>query len=177
MNEGAERELAMRLAPQLRGIAGHLLGPTASRADIDDLAQEGYCALWKALRDFDGEVVDVWCRVVAANGMRKYLQYWSYALRDRSKVDYVGGTAELTDIENALGVAERVQLVQDAYHAGRVREAVDRLPPVAKEYVTRRFWRGETTTVLQREMSPSTWTRAKRRLGADLGDLVSPDAR
>lgn len=168
--EDEQRELARRLNPQLRRCATQILGTDATPTNIDDVAQEGWVTLWRALRDFEGgEVVDVWCRAVARNGMRNYLQQWRYALRDLRRVDYVGGAAELDLI---TGSAEGVEAVAVGYHHGRVLEAVNALPPGYRDYVIRRFWQGYSTTELQQIMSRSVWTRVKPLLTAELSDLV-----
>lgn len=161
--------LLVALRPWAQRVAANLLGHGANRHDIDDLAQEGYLALVKALVDFDGDPAEVWCKVVLRNGMGKRLQYERYALRDQRRLDLVG---DALDVE-ALSASAELAGVQEAYHDGRVAAAVDALPPSYRTYVIKRFWQGYPTTELQRTMSPSTWTRVKPRLARELRDLVS----
>lgn len=167
-------ELLVRLRPKLRGAAYRMLSPDEHR-HAEDLASEAWISVWRALPIFPGDPADetgvmAWCMAVARNRMRNWIRE---TLLAPTHGEHNSRLTQDNDLIDLVEAGEQLPGIQTAYHDGRVREAVDRLPARQREYVIARFWHGESTTSLQRRMSPSTWTRLKPKLADELEPLVT----
>jgi RNA polymerase sigma factor (sigma-70 family) len=184
-----DRQLLVELRPRLRGMAWGLLSNNELRY-VDDLAQEGWIAVWRARPTAPVTIIDCdelvsWCTVVARNAMRNWIRSEILAQKSggpgESKVEnkvvptqMYGGAPELLELHDlATALWDGIELTVNAYHHGRVLEALASLPPRQREYVVERFWNCRSTTELHHGVfSPATWTQAKRNLRRDLADLI-----
>lgn len=172
-----DHALLLELRPVLRSIAAGLLGPMTQQEDIDDLAQEGWVALWRDRRKAT-TITRAWCVHSARWGMTRYLQRQRYGrtLRNVWQVECVGGAEELESIEDVVEVDRALELVEVGYHRGEVVSAVNRLTPAQRRYVLARFWYGLTELEINERLnqagSGSTWRqRVKPKLREELADL------
>jgi RNA polymerase sigma factor (sigma-70 family) len=133
-------EILASYLPWLRVVAGNMLG--FDSPDLQDLVQEGYIAMWRALRSYDrgGGPLDWWLKYKA--GMR--MKTVSIRAHEKVQPDSLdaprteGGEA-YADLLEAPDLLERIEL---AYHHGEIGAAIDRLSPQQRRYVLARFWLG-----------------------------------
>ncbi len=137
-------ELLRDYLPWLRVVAANLVG--RDDPDVQDLVQEGYIAMWKALKTFvpgKGEL-DYWLKFKAVNRMRT-LVIRSYDHPEREPVyldqprNEEGGT--IADLLEGPDLLDQIDI---AYHHGEIAAAIDRLTPAQRRYVIARFWLGLT---------------------------------
>lgn len=119
-------------------------------SDIDDLAQEGYIAMWRAVGTWDEAkgALPSWLTGAARQRMRDVTYgggRWTghEALRGRREVDRVSLDAIVESAPDAvLGDVATLDGVEMAYHDGEIAEALAALPPEQRAYVYARFWLG-----------------------------------
>lgn len=163
-----ELDLLRNYRPWLR-IVGARMADRPSQAE--DLAQEGWIAIWRALPGYDGErPFDPWAKSVAINRMRNVIRDSHAGLRDTRREATVADVTELVD------VGSEIEGLELAYHAGEIRAALDRLTPLQRDYVIARFWGGLTYSELNarfesRNSNAAFWKRAKTSLAAELEHL------
>lgn len=123
-------EILREYLPWLRVVAGNLAG--FDSPDLQDLVQEGYIAMWRALRSFspDSGVLDFWLKFKASNRMK------TIAGRRKSP------DAELPAWSLDIAAPDLLEKIDIAYHHGEIAQAIDRLSPAQRRYVIARFWLG-----------------------------------
>jgi RNA polymerase sigma factor (sigma-70 family) len=135
-------EILRDYLPWLRKVAGGMLG--FDDPGLDDLVQEGYIEMWRALRRWDSGrgPLDYWLKFKSSNRMKtvstRAHEKAVLASIDALHTDH-GDT--LADLLEAPDVLERIEL---AYHDGEIAAAIDRLTPQQRKYVLARFWLGLT---------------------------------
>lgn len=142
-------EILRPYMPWLRTVACNLLGYTD--VGVQDLMQEGYIEMWKALRRYNAAAgpLDYWLKFKASNRMK------TIAIRAREHPERVPASlnqtvysdptpVELGDILEDLGAAELLETVDLAYHHGEIAAAINALSPQQRRYVIARFWLGLT---------------------------------
>jgi RNA polymerase sigma factor (sigma-70 family) len=132
----------------LRKVATGLIG---DHALVDDLAQEGWIAMWRATATYDpdrGALPD-WLTDHAYWRMLTCVSNQAWLGRPRRNLgrgrlsDYVEHpTADDASIWELLTAADVLDGVALAYHRGQILEAINRLSPSQRRYVYLRFWRG-----------------------------------
>jgi RNA polymerase sigma factor (sigma-70 family) len=102
----------------------------------EDLAQEGWVAMWKAHQRWNGTGdVTMWLKANARWRMKTILS----RRRDDMAVDWdVNSDDEIWQLASGDVVDE----VMDAYHSGEIMAAIDKLSPKQREYVMLRFYMG-----------------------------------
>jgi RNA polymerase sigma factor (sigma-70 family) len=154
--------------PWLRVVAGNLIG--FENPDVQDLVQEGYIAMWKAIKSFtpDKGKLDWWLKFKAANRMK------TLAIRRPLPDD------ELQDWSLDIAAPDLLDQIDIAYHHGEIAAAIDRLTPQQKRYVIARFWLGLSGNEMQQlgvfTYDPSALWNSKRngarwKLQEDLAHL------
>lgn len=149
---GSYDEILSEYLPWLRKVAGNLTGFGSS--GLDDLVQEGYIAMWRALGTHDEAAgpLDYWLKFKSSNRMK------TLAIRAAEKTDPlhldepVGSKARAGGFEDLvitlgdtiadLGSDELLNKIELAYHDGEVAQAIDHLTPAQRKYVVARFWYG-----------------------------------
>lgn len=138
----------------LRTVAARLCTDVALR---EDLCQEGWIAMWRALNRFDPAkgALPAW---LTSHAYRRMLD----CARDRAWLGRPGrhqgrtpvrnvqelatpGTAEVWDQLTTVDALDGVML---GYHHGAILDAINRLSPAQRRYVYARFWQGLTTAEL-----------------------------
>ena len=117
----------------LRTVSSKLIAIWPKYAiDQQDLIQEGYIAMWKAIRSHKpgSAPLDYWMKFQAHHRMK------TVCLRSHS--EQPEEIPEWFDIA-APDLLERVEL---AYHHGEIAQAIGSLTPQQKKYVYARFWLG-----------------------------------
>lgn len=99
----------------------------------EDLAQEGWIALWQASKSWDPTrgPLNYWLKFKANGRMVDVLRNWS----NNDIHDFVDTVPDLLHAAD-LGSIEL------AYHDGEIMEAINSLAPREREYIVRRFWQG-----------------------------------
>lgn len=132
----------------LRATASRLMSDPAL---IDDLAQEGWIAMWRALRDYRPEkgALPAWLTQHAMWRMLDCARDKAWLGRPPRNMgsSKVRDVAEYAAADDAT-VWDRIQSVDVAddlliaYHRGEIADAVTHLTPQQRRYVYLRFWRG-----------------------------------
>ncbi len=124
------------------------LAPRRS-CDWRDLAQEGWIAMWRALRTYDpalgAEVsyLTTAARMRMVDCLRRNL--WTGTPSRRGHVREAPATPVDTAWDWVDAIASEAQVYQDldeAYHRGQIFVAVNQLTPAQRRYVYLRFWAG-----------------------------------
>ena len=143
-------EILRPYLPWLRTVAGNLLG--FDSPGIQDLMQEGYIEMWKALKRYDAKAgpLDYWLKFKASNRMKTIaIRAHDHPEREPAYLDEPvysdpAATVSLGDLIEDLGASELLDKIDIAYHHGEIAAAIDRLSPQQKRYVIARFWLGLT---------------------------------
>jgi DNA-directed RNA polymerase specialized sigma24 family protein len=123
-----------------------------------DLAQEGWVAMWQALQTYDESrgALPAWLTMKALGRMR-------YCARDKAWLGrpgrHQGGHNKVVDVTeypvaaeaplwDTLEAADLVDSTILAYHRGEIMTAIAALTVKQREYVYLRFWRGYRQTEL-----------------------------
>lgn len=141
--------------------------------DVDDLAQEGHVAMWRAIEAWDPDrgSLPSWLTGAARLRMRAIAHskgQWtgrpetrgSASVRPVASVDAVED--ELDALTAGYDVAEAVVM---AYHHGEIAAALDALTPAQRRYVLARFWAG---------VDPASRSPGTRRIAALIPELSRP---
>lgn len=171
-------ELLAELRPKLRRRAADMLG--SQTRHVDDLAQEGWIAVWRALPTRPVSVVQYdeivgWCIGVARNRMRNWIRDELAAPRRGMNREVSAGSGTDSLIE-ALSESESTETVDAAYHHGELAAAFDALSPRQRQYVIARFWHGLKGVELDvalgvRKATAALWNgpyRARERMAKEL---------
>ena len=175
-------EILRDYLPWIRVVAGNLIG--FDSPDLQDLVQEGYIAMWHALRSFDGVKgpLDYWLKFKGRSRM-KTVSIRAHEHPEREPLDLCapcgGGDDTLADLIHGPDIIEQTEL---AYHHGEIAVAVSQLSPQQRRYVIARFWLGlsgnEMVTLGVFAYDPSSLWNCKRngarwKLQSALGHLAS----
>lgn len=141
--------------------------PNSPNIDTEDLAQEGWLAMWVALEK---------AKAAGRTINEAYLkQAARWAILNLLKQRYPDIPLEPSEIPDAVSFQPDRDFSR---HREEVRAAVAELPERQREYVYLRFWEGRSTKVMQNEDGYSTglWfkpsTGAKAVLASKLAHLA-----
>ena len=190
---GDYRSWLLTQAERLLGSHGH--------PDRDDLVQEGYIAMWRALDTYDEAkgALAGWLTYRARMRMLECIQQRQWtgkpAHRDgRHKVegpafidsldrelhgDRDGGQTRVTVADIVAGV-EYLEGTELAYHHGEIMAALEALTPAQRKYVEAKFWHGMSESEIKAEVfgydAGSLWRSQKNgarlKLAEALGHLA-----
>lgn len=132
-----------------------------SDIDWEDLAQEGWIAMWKADQSYDGRGNrDMWLKANARWRMKTVLR----KRENNMPVDF-NTPFNNNDDDTIWYVDAGVWLddVATAYHEGEIMAAIDRLPEKQRKYVMLRFYCGYQHQQLTKEFgyNPGTFWSSK----------------
>ncbi len=169
----------------LRSVAAGLITDQHLR---EDLAAEGWIAMWRALRAFnpDRGALPAWLTYKAYRRMLDCSRDRTWLGRParhqgRTPVRHVQEVATAPDAEiwEQLAAPDTHDALLWAYHQGAILDAVNRLSPAQRRYVYARFWQGMTSGELTRlygydphGLWDSRVNGARMKLRADLSPLV-----
>lgn len=147
-----------------------------------DLAQEGWVAMWRALRAYDPSkgALPSWLTTAAKLRMRDVYRRdtWTGTPTARGHTREHPAIPVDTDDEYITVLLGRSDDIADRvaqrYHDGEIADAINSLPPDQREYVVLRFWGGLTYSELDKKLGRSTgllWKRAKPALEKKLAHL------
>jgi RNA polymerase sigma factor (sigma-70 family) len=188
MNKTEERELLLRYRPRLRRKA---IGMTLQFPQwAEDLASEGWIALWLATRTYDGRdgvTLDYWLMRNAYDRMRVMIRHWTAQCRDARRTELAGDpwekinaysdgpTREFTSTDTVwIGMTTDLTGIENAYHYGEIAQAMAELTPRQREYIYLRYFRGFDTAELTAHFGypPKTvGQQARRNLAKSLSHL------
>lgn len=170
MTETEERKLLEKYRSWLRVVAADLLRGRPPHL-IDDLASEGWIAIWKAMhenRNVDKKApLDWWLKRQAKLRMTRMIRDWFEPMKQRQHTwvedvtDYVDLPALLPDIEIA-------------YHRGEIYQALNILSPREREYVVMRYLLAQTPAELTAHFGyepTALWRTARPKLARELAYL------
>jgi RNA polymerase sigma factor (sigma-70 family) len=187
-------ELLPRFRKWLYAVA---YGIGADPLCIDDIVQEGYIAMWRALKTHDARkgVVTTWITNAARMRMMAMMQRGRpfghearrgvVALEDRVTPDSLERLMEDGGIEVAVLSHRVLDDIVSAYHHGDIVRAVNDLPSLQRRYIVLRFWAGMDTGAIAHSLDVPLrtagylWTGAgaepgtRARLAAALAPLAS----
>lgn len=154
-----------------------------SRPDVwQDLAQEGHIAMWKALSTFDeskGALPSWLCgaaKLRMTDVYRRDTWFGTPSVRGHKR-ERAARPIDVSDdwVETLIGAtADALAAVEWQYHEGEIYAAINALPPHQREYVYRRFWKGETYTEIAKTMPSANyhWSQARKYLAVSLSHLT-----
>lgn len=159
-------------------VANDLLGP--EHPDVDDLAQEGYIAMWRALGTFDSAKGSLpsWLTLNARTRMQECVQrgHWFGAPSRRGKRPNQAVVVSLDALPVEVAVSADLEGVELAYHQGELVAAIDALTPSQRRYVIARFWGGLTCTQMEKfgvfTNAGGRWEAARAKLAESLAHLA-----
>lgn len=188
MSPDEERELLLSWRPWLRKVARGMTERLTQHGHGDrseDLAQEGWIALWQATRTYDGRggvSFDYWLRRCAHDRMRVVLRLWMARCRDVNVTELggdpwerVNNWSELASDNAWVSLLTNLGDVEFAYHHGEIAQAMASLTPRQREYVYLRFHLGYTTPELTAHFGypPKTLgVRVREKLAVKLAHLI-----
>lgn len=161
----SEHELLASYRPWLRTTARRALN---GRPGSEDLAQEMWIAMWRALADQTVAPQDFWLKRQALLRMKTCLRDWHDPMKHRQHV-FTHDVTEVADLPAELGTVEL------AYHHGEIHAALDRLSPREREYVALRFWGGLNYPELAEHFGyrpTNLWRTARPKLAEALEHLA-----
>lgn len=131
----------------LRKIASQLIADPHLQ---QDLAQEGWVAMWRAFQDYDESkgALPSWLTTKALWRMRDCARDRAWLGRPprhmgrsnvRDAVEYASSDTPMWELLEAVDVVDAVCL---AYHRGEIMTAIAALSPAQRRYVYLRFWKG-----------------------------------
>lgn len=132
----------------LHRVANDLLPPESP--DHDDIVQEGYVAMWRALGTYDPArgTLPSWLTGAARLRMHEVAHghgQWTGrpATRGSRSVEAAVSLDALTAADpDHPSLAVMLDDVEAAYHHGEIAEAIASLSPAQRRYVFARFWLG-----------------------------------
>ncbi len=126
-------EVLLSYRQWLRAVASRM----TTSARVDDLAQEGWISMWKALEAFDGRSpLDFWLKRKAYGRMTMLV---SRDWKTNKEQQYVW--TDFTDPDAADSQSYVPNTHEVEYHRDEIRAAVSNLTEREREYVWLRFWR------------------------------------
>jgi RNA polymerase sigma factor (sigma-70 family) len=164
-----ERELLLAYRPWLRTTARNFLRGRPEH-QAEDLAQEGWIAMWRAFQDDSGGApLDWWLKRQAILRMNQMIRDWLTTNKQRAHLftDDVGALVELS---------AHVEGIEIAYHHGEILQALNALTSREREYVYLRFWCGwrQPQMIEHFGYKPSAlWGTARPKLRAALAHLAA----
>lgn len=180
-----ERELLEHYRPWLRKVAAGMTTPSM----VEDLAQEGWIALWLAYGKADERraPTDWWLKKKAHGRMITLVSRDWRTLKSRTwgipagqarpstdeELSTVG--ASVWDSEQLLDGADLIDGAEWAYHHGEIARALDELTPAQRKYVVLRFWHGYGTWDMVDEYGydpRGIWAGARKALISSLAHLA-----
>jgi RNA polymerase sigma factor (sigma-70 family) len=118
---------------------------------VDDLAQEGYIAMWRALPKYDPKQghLPSYLTYCARSRMIEVLRRGTWTgkpenrgARSVEEVAHIDEWDGRDDLNVLLGGVDALNGVEIAYHDGEIAAALDTLSPAQRRYVIARFWLG-----------------------------------
>jgi RNA polymerase sigma factor (sigma-70 family) len=168
-----EHELLESYRPWLRSAARRLVRIQQQR-HIEDVAQEGWVAIWREAQRLQGlsaQVDRAWLRRVAINRMKDVLKATSASIRDEGRLLLLDDLTQIWEGAQLLGDVEL------AYHHGEIARALASLTVEQRRYVELRFYRGwqkaELNAFFRRDAN-SIWRVARPLLAKELAHLAPP---
>jgi DNA-directed RNA polymerase specialized sigma24 family protein len=165
-----ETELLQSFRPWLRTVAAGF--PETQPSRVEDLAQEGWIAVWRALnKNKDDRPLEPFLKQCAINRMRDVFSQWTAASRNMYMINLI----DTSPANDWLWSAFHTDLggIEEAYHHGEIMQAVNRLPKTQRQYVIRKFWHCWDPTALDLYFTNhrKVWREAKITLSKELAHL------
>jgi len=117
----------------------------SNRSRVDDLMQEGWIAIWRAVPNHnpDKGPLDKWLCDKAQWAMLAKIREWQG--NKHTFYDSFGDMTAFTEVE-LVEATEALERVEIAYHRGEILQAISSLTPKQREYIIMKFWFGLTFT-------------------------------
>lgn len=137
----------------------------------DDLAQEGYIEMWRALKTYDSSkgALPAWLTFKASLRMRSCAANLNWTgspnrRQGRNKYKSVKPAYLTTEDLDLLTIQTLPDGLDLAYHQGQIHEALDGLSPAVRSALFKRFW-------LDQDIHKSKYRKALPKLQEKLGHL------
>lgn len=155
MNDREQQTLLATYCPWLRAVSAGMTSRIPQWTE--DLAQEGWVAMWRALVKADGSSpTDYWLKRCATARMSSVMRDWQAQCRDIRRTTLIADWTEF----DGVGALEAVE---PAYHDGDLLAVLNELSLSDREYVWRRFWGDIPRTELHRRFGHQ-WSRIQAEL-------------
>lgn len=178
MPPDTERELLLQYRPWLRVVAQEQCFRYLGHCrDAEDIAQDGWIALWQATIQNNGTApLDWWLKMRARSRMSHVLKSRIAACRDaRRTVITEAAPGDQGDRYGAWArlAADNFDVVETTYFREEITAAINSLSRGQRSYVERRFWHGWTTDALDVYFGNSykVWKPARDILAEQLAHL------
>lgn len=161
------------LIPWLYTVADRMSG---DQVPVEDLAQEGMIAAWRAAYTHDPtkSPLDYWVRQSAKRRMLDIVRRgnWTAPVTPPTKRYVPDTVAAPPDVMREISgsAPDVIEAVEMAYHRGEIYRVLSELPESDREYIYRRFWRGEVFP--RGDRRHSRWNRIRPQLKEKLAHLV-----
>lgn len=170
MSNLTEDELLASFRPWLRATANRMTLDSQRSRMAEDVAAEGWIAIWRELQRLGGKADDAWLKRCAINKMIDVLKATGRARRDERRTVYVD---DLTALWEAT---ETIQDLDWAYHRGQLAQALEGLTERQRRYIELRFLHGWSSGELNDHFamanSADLWRSARPKLAAALAHLA-----
>lgn len=168
-----EHELLLSYRSWLRTVASKMTRPDQT----EDLAQEGWIAIWRATKTYNGQTPLDWYLKQKA-----HQRMLTCVTRDwvtiKASQDVPAGLPSLFYVSDEDTVWDALFIdfgdIEWAYHHGEIMQALGALTPREREYVALRFWGGFTFTDLTDYFGyqpQGLWRRSRMKLMSELAHL------
>lgn len=149
-------------------VAGSM---THGEENIQDLAQEGWIAMWRATKTYDESkgALPSWLTTAARMRMSNVVTRGTFLGRPEHRGKPTVHEEPVDEIENLMR-AQLEDQIDLAYHDGEIMAAVNDLTPLQRQYVYRRFWLDESPTALANDLG-NGWVGARPKLRERLAHL------
>lgn len=171
----------------LLAVANRMVGGQGEDR-VQNLAQEGYIAMWRALDSYDPErgALASWLVKAAemrmADVVRRGVDFGQIGKRNPGTEDGLRGErswevlapVEMEDVEAKIAIWLQDGLAL-AYHRGEIQRAIGRLTKDEQRYVVLRFWHGKTNPEIEPHVEGNVvhiWRTAKGKLRDELRRLA-----
>jgi RNA polymerase sigma factor (sigma-70 family) len=162
---------------RLAGLARSMETPEVS---ADDLAQEGYIAMWRACDKWkQGTNFAGYLMTAARNRMIAVASGSNRQLGNESRVPQQKRTTSIDKLRDEYGwdmaARDAMDDVELAYHHGQINRALDALPDKVRAAVVQKFWHDRRDHDIYKALRvrKDFWTFARAELRESLADLES----
>lgn len=166
-------DTASEMIKPYRGWLLAAAGRMTAGDEVEDLAQEGWIAMWKAYRSWvqTKGPLDWWLKYNAINKMKTAISRdRGLSVRGRSGPGVAAASIRINTFDNLDETNHPASLddnLEDAYHKGEINRAIQTLSPKEREFVVKKYYQDATYKDLSRysfRLKTSATTKLRNQL-------------